>query len=298
MNPETKQALLRMEANEEIKMEARDLAEATKRLNLTESSSSTLSSAPAVPVAPKRPKSHAAISDSIPLNWRPGQGGHKPSDATRQMLAEVTEKRIRQATQLFYSFAFQDPVLDRFIRDRNDPHGERFSNWILEKFGDESHPWSYERIDRKTCPFSSHGRTFTTPHDRSSAHYAAWHSPKRPREHFGRHFKLDDCRTWMRLHFAAFRAAGCFEACPAFESYYIRFIGHFVSVYERAAPPFARNAARWSAEPGNFEEYVKRGRTWPDITGVSVSAAVKQLPIDERPENDPQWPYHPAYLAA
>ena len=63
-------------------------------------------------------------------------------------------------------------------------------------------------------------------------------------------------RTWMRLHFAAFRAAGCFEACPAFESYYVRFIGHFVSVYERAAPPFARNAARWSATEGNFEGYV------------------------------------------
>jgi len=128
----------------------------------------------------------------------------------------------------------------------------------------------------------------------------------------------------MRLHFAAFRAAGCFEACPAFESYYVRFIGHFVSVYERAAPPFARNAARWSVTEGNFEEYattlsfqiclhlykalflsffvsltryVKRGRTWPDVTGISTAEAIGQLPRDERPENDQDWPYHSAYLA-
>ena len=33
---------------------------------------------------------------------------------------------------------------------------------------------------------------------RSSAHFAAWHSPKREREKFGQHFKLDDCRVWMR----------------------------------------------------------------------------------------------------
>ena len=34
--------------------------------------------------------------------------------------------------------------------------------------------------------------------DRSSAHFAAWHSPKREPEKFGQHFKLDDCRVWMR----------------------------------------------------------------------------------------------------
>ena len=30
--------------------------------------------------------------------------------------------------------------------------------------------------------------------------------------------------------------------------YYVRFIAHFVSVYERTAPQFARESARWSAK--------------------------------------------------
>ena len=34
--------------------------------------------------------------------------------------------------------------------------------------------------------------------------------------------------------------------------YYVRFIGHFVSVYERNAPPFARESARWSQTQANL----------------------------------------------
>ena len=47
------------------------------------------------------------------------------------------------------------------------------------------------------------------------------------------HFKLDDCRVWMRLHFWAAREAGLFEGeKAAFGDYYVRFIAHFVRVYE------------------------------------------------------------------
>ena len=45
--------------------------------------------------------------------------------------------------------------------------------------------------------------------------------------------------------FQAARETGIF-ADAAFEDYYVRFIGHFVSVYEQKAPPFARESARWS----------------------------------------------------
>ena len=34
------------------------------------------------------------------------------------------------------------------------------------------------------------------------------HSPKRDAAQFGQHFKLDDCRVWMRLPFWAAREAG------------------------------------------------------------------------------------------
>lgn len=82
--------------------------------------------------------------------------------------------------------------------------------------------------------------TFQVSHDRSSAHFAAWYSPKREPEKVGEHFKPEDlrwccfrgvqglirwlwldtslkswmrmmaqdARVWMRLHFWAARETG------------------------------------------------------------------------------------------
>lgn len=225
----------------------------------------------------------------VPLNWRPGMGGHKYNDDTKQLFTEVGGREaMARATTLFYKKAFQDPQIDQFIRSHADPHGARFADWVAEKFG-HGQPWSQERRSRKTCPFQSHGHTFQTPHDRSSSHYAAWHSPKRLAGQFGRHFKLDDCRIWMRLHFWAMREAGLFEASPAFCEYYIKLIGHFVSIYERSAPPFAREAARWSENQKNIDTYLKNNRVMKDVTGVSFSKAFRGLPVEE--QEDERWPY-------
>merc|ERR1712224_969440 len=159
--------------------------------------------------------------------------------------------------------------------------GHRFAAWITEKFG-EGEPWTQERATRKTCPFSAHGHSFQSPHDRSSAHFAAWHSPKREMEKFGRHFKLDDCRIWMRLHFWAMREAGIVAASPSFTEYYVKFIGHFVSVYESTAPPFARESFRWSADPANIERYLANGRQMePGVVDVGARQALAQLPPEE-----------------
>jgi hypothetical protein len=231
-----------------------------------------------------------ASSVQYPLNWKRGAGGHKPNAATRQLLEEAGGREgLLEATTAFYQLAFRDPVIDLFIREHSDPHGHRFANWIAEKMGDETEPWTRERATRQTCPFSARGHTFQTPHDRSSAHYAAWHSPKRELGKFGRKFKLDDCRIWMRLHFWAFRATGMFDRSPSFMDYYVKFIGHFVSVYEGSAPPFARESARWSAEPSNVQAYIAAGRRMPDVEGISRRDAIQQLPQSER--DDHQWPY-------
>jgi hypothetical protein len=233
------------------------------------------------------------------LNWRPG--GHRPNAATLSMLDEIGGiDGLQSFTARFYSKAFQDPTLDPLIRDRADPHGSRFANWIAEKFGHRDEPWTTERSTRATCPFASHGYSFTTPHDRSSAHYAAWHSPKRDGGRFGEHFKLDDCRVWMRLHFWALRDAGLDARSPSFFSYYVKFIGHFVSVYERSAPCFARSAARWSADPANIEAYLSRGRRMEDALYAardrsSLPRALAALPADEQARNVGSaphgWPY-------
>jgi hypothetical protein len=131
---------------------------------------------------------------------------------------------LRRFTSLFYEKAFADPVLDKFIRSHDDPHGERFATWIAEKMGVGT-PWSDERRTAGSrCPFHDARMGEMLVHDRSSAHFAAWHSPKRGPAQFGRHFNLEECRLWMRLHFSAAREAGVFAASPRFADYYVRLI--------------------------------------------------------------------------
>merc|ERR1712008_447150 len=125
--------------------------------------------------------------------------------------------------------------------------------------------------------------------DRSSAHAAAWFSPKRPQREVGRRFKLDECRVWMRLHFYAMRKTGMMEKSPSFADYYVRFIGHFISVYEGSAPMFARDSLRWSANPANVEKYFRDGRVMRDVLGREYSDATSDLPEDEL--HDDEWPY-------
>jgi len=248
----------------------------------------TLDSPEPAPSSSRCPFARMGNWTRVSLNWKPGAGGHRPNSDTLRLLHEVGGKEgVRRFTELFYEKVFQDPHLDRFIRDQGDPHGERFANWIVEKFG-EGTPWSEERRTRKVCPFQSHGHIIDTPHDRSSAHFAAWHSPKREAHEFGQHFKLDDCRIWMRLHFWAMREAGIFEQSPGFADYYIKFIGHFVSVYERSATVFARESARWSEDPHRVEQYIAAGRVMQDVEGVPFNKAVSAvLPEERRGE----WPY-------
>ena len=234
--------------------------------------------------------------DALPLNV--SRGTHRASPATAALLSAVGGRSaLVRFTNAFYRKAFQDPQLDPFIRSHDDPHGERFASWIAEKMG-AGQPWSEERATRRVCPFHAHGQTLSTPHDRSSAHYAAWHSPKRSDAKFGNHFKLDDCRVWMRLHFWAAREAGFYDTSAGrrWMDYYVRFIAHFVSVYERTAPPFAREAARWSADPANTAAYLERGRTMPDVVGVSLNKALATLPPEEREYTGSSartllWPY-------
>merc|ERR1712187_883981 len=133
--------------------------------------------------------------------------------------------------------------------------------------------------------------------DRSSAHYAAWHSPKREAHKWGQHFKPDDARVWMRLHFWAAREVGLFEPeCRAFMDYYIRFIGHFISIYSSKSPPFARESARWSANSENIQRYLLAGNRMSDVIDQPVEEALLTLPQEERfytgsSAANPLWPY-------
>jgi hypothetical protein len=228
----------------------------------------------------------------IPLRMGGNGGTHKPSEGSEALIEnEVSLQDLKKMTNKFYEIAFQDETLDKLIRSHSDPHGDRFAKFIHQKLTG-SNVWDRDRKNRDLTPRPVAGGRMAVVHDRSSAHAAAWYSPKRPAKEVGRHFNLEECRVWMRLHFWAMRESGVVEQSPSFADYYVRFIGHFVAVYERKATMFARESFRWSANPKNIETYIRNGRKMKDVLGLRVSSAIKVLPEDEAEDDD--WPYYQA----
>jgi hypothetical protein len=238
---------------------------------------------------------HASGAGGCPFRFIPlkmgGNGGtHKHSSATRDLIhKEVSLQALQVMTEQFYQLAFQDDTLDKLIRSHKDPHGSRFAKWIHQKLAG-SNVWDLDREARDLTPVRVAGRQTVVIHDRSSAHAAAWYSPKRPAEEVGRHFTLDECRVWMRLHFWAMRETGMIDKSPTFADYYVRFIGHFVAVYERKATQFARESFRWSANPSNIQQYLDNGRKMEDVLHGSYNKALRDL--DESELKDHDWPYN------
>ena len=141
----------------------------------------------------------------VPLKMGGSGGTHKPSRASRELIEhEVPFEDLLAMTEKFYEKAFQDATLDKFIRSHNDPHGSRFAKWIHQKLTG-SNMWDMDRQSRDKTPVEIAGGRTAVVHDRTSAHVAAWYSSKRPKKDVGRHFTLEECRVWMRLHFWAMR---------------------------------------------------------------------------------------------
>lgn len=224
----------------------------------------------------------------IPLRMGGRGGSHVVSEGSASLMEEVALDDLKNMTETFYTKAFKDPTLDKFIRSHNDPHGSRFAKWIHQKLSGST-VWDQDRRQRDRTPVTLAGGRTHVVNDRSSAHVAAWYSAKRPAREVGRHFKLDESRVWMRLHFWALRESGMLAKSPTFADYYVRFIGHFVSVYESSAPMFARDSFRWSADPANIAKYKKEG-LMTDVLGLSLEEAETQIPEEEA--NDFNWPYN------
>lgn len=224
----------------------------------------------------------------VPLRLDGNSRSHIPSTGSAGLIDEVPLEKLREMTELFYGKAFKDSTLDQFIRSHDDPHADRFSKWIHQKLSGST-VWDHDRSQRDPTPVKVAGGLQAIVHDRSSAHAAAWYSPKRPKRDVGRHFSLEECRVWMRLHFWAMREAGLVETNPSFADYYVRFIGHFVKVYEGVAPKFARESFRWSADPTKIERYLNKGRKMTDVLGLTLEQAISQIPESESKDID--WPY-------
>lgn len=220
-------------------------------------------------------------------------GSHKPNASTRQLVQSVGFEALFRMTHSFYQKCFLDSHVDTFIADHDEPHPERFALWIQEKFGDGT-PWTQERRTRPKKYMKFGHETKQVAHDRSSAHFAAWHSPKRDPADWGNRFKPEDARVWMRLHFWAARETGMFEH-EAFMEYYTRFIGHFMSVYSSKSPPFTRESLRWSEDPKNIQRYLDAGRRMTDVIGKDTESELAKLPAAERVYTGSRarnaWPY-------
>lgn len=209
----------------------------------------TTDSIPDTPIeAEESPTSGWKVITPVPLATR--FGTHIVTKGTKDLLADVGGKeRIVAMVTRFYNKAFEDQHLDRFIARHDDPHGERLGLWIAEKMGDpDGNVWTNSR----------------PPNARQLAHRDAWHSPKREPEKHGRRFKLDDCRVWMRLMFWACREEGLMDH-PAFGTWFVQFIGHFIAVYERSAPPYAQESADWSAHEANIQRYRDNNYLMTDV---------------------------------
>lgn len=251
------------------------------------------------PFEPSAPPHGSARVSKCPFArlYVPGGRTHQVSAPTQKMLKFVGGKEaIARGITRFYKYAFKNKHLQRFFRNFEDPHASRLANWIAEKMGDPSLPWTTERRTRDTSPVIVAGGRTAVIHDRSSAHVAAWFSPKREPHKVGQHFKLEDCRLWMRLNFLAMREEGLFDHSN-FQDWYVRFIAHFMRVYEKTAPQFAQESLRWSADQNRVKRYhlaVQNGLAEAPgnntVLGISYSAALKQLPESEKKENT-QWPY-------
>jgi hypothetical protein len=280
-----KQAWAELEADPDIVQE---------RQSLEADHESSIASAQKAPIAKS--------IEVVPLNVV--RRAHRANADTRRLVQGVGGvSALRRFTGLFYTKAFADPHLDKFIRSHDDPHGERFATWIAEKMGDGT-PWTDERRTRPVTHLRIGREVIEVSHDRSSAHFAAWNSPKREPHKRGEHFKPDDARVWMRLHFWAAREAGMFEteAGCAFMEYYTRFIGHFISVYSSKSPPFTRESLRWSADPQNIQRYLAAGNVMEDVIDKSIDAELAKLPPAERVYTgsgvlNAAWPYEVPPLA-
>lgn len=202
---------------------------------------------------------------------------------------EVGLDDLQRMTDLFYEKAFCDSTLDPFIHSHSDPHGLRFAKWIHQQLTGSS-VWDEDCRIRDKTPFQIYSNKEHVVFDLASAHIAARGSLKRPKDQYDRAFQLDECRVWMRLHFWAMRESGVMKQSLGFADYYVRFIGHYIGIYETQSPMFTRESLRWSEDPKNIEQYLANGRRMTDVLGLSVEEAKQQLPEEESSET--VWPYH------
>ena len=191
-------------------------------------------------------------------------GTYIPSKKSVKLLNNIGgPESILNLTTTFYEHFKADSHINQFMRNSNDPHETRLANWIVEKMG-QGTPWTEEREQRNNKPAKLAQGRLVVVSDRTTAHVAAWHSPKRDSKNIGKRFNLHDSRVWMRLMFWSARENGLLDNKP-FTDWFLQFIGHFVRIYESTAPSYAIDSLQWSESQSNIEEYENNGHVMHDL---------------------------------
>ncbi|KAK3286304.1 hypothetical protein CYMTET_6133 [Cymbomonas tetramitiformis] len=116
---------------------------------------------------------------NFPISLHIVDGSHVATSDSAWLLQQIGGGDvIHRLTDAFYQKVFQDAHLAQFFASFDDPHAERLGNWIIEKMGGGP-VWTKERKRRPQVQVTLAGGHKHVVHDRSSAHVAAWHSPKR-----------------------------------------------------------------------------------------------------------------------
>jgi hypothetical protein len=102
---------------------------------------------------------------------------------------------------------------------------------------------------------------------REAQHREAWNSVARPKEDRGKPFKLDVCRTWIRLHFWAVHDVGL-GSHKSFMKFYVTFLAYFIQIYEEKASAFTQEDSVWCTEPARTKNYNENEFTMTDIAGI------------------------------
>jgi hypothetical protein len=227
---------------------------------------------------------------------RGGQLGYTADTAAVLRAAGGQDGVVRVLTA-FYSKFHEDRHLKQFLGGLQQPlevHARRLGLYITEQMGKPDAPWSKDLEERERKVIRLAGGRSAVVTDRFSAHHCAWHSVDRAPERVGRRFKLDDCRVWMRLMFWALRDCGHGEDSPFFR-YMLKFVAHFIAIYEQTARQFTLLEARWSHDPRNLEIYERNGRFMGDVVDVPLSVAIAAIPAQERRTID-DWLYDNAKI--
>lgn len=175
-------------------------------------------------------------------------------------------------------------------------HARRFAMYIAEAMGADAAPWTRDLEARADSYVVLANGQMMDARSRQDAHFRAWYSARRSPGKVGSRFKLDDCRIWMRLFFWACRKSGLAARAPHVFAYLVKWVGHFVAVYEYSARPFTRCEARWSADEANLVAYERTGYRMLDVIGVPPGIALRQLTEAER--TDPvNWMRRPTVLS-